>query len=239
MKRIFIMMVVIVMTLSVSMFAEEVKVEGSTIKLENKIDQLETELEKLRIEISENNPLTTGKPKDWGKGFFFQFLGAGINDSSLDFGYSVILKNWKPWFPAEYLKDKKGYRISYVLGLHTYEDIVFDMDKNKKDYYESDWLSTSFSVKFGTPILMNFISFNSGLTLQYMYSLEEKDKNILQDQIGIGGSSEMEIWVSPKWAFTMGYKTNMPFEIDDTDSDDKHPISNISFTPTFGFKKFF
>ena len=232
MNKITIIMIIALIMMLGHAKAEEVSAE----ELQRKIDKLETELEKLRIEVSESNPLQNGEPRNWGKGWFFQAFSSGDDNTSIDIGYSKVLDHWKPFWQAEYLEGRTGYRIAVSLGAQFVNDVV--IDAKNSDIYESEWVAGNLTTSFGTPVMLNFISFCSDIKLMYIHSLEDDDKNIIKDQMGICFGAQGEIWLSSKSAFVIGYRNESP-DIGATTDNDRRDIISDKFYPTFGFKKYF
>ncbi len=231
MKKVAIIVLILVMT-SVFVNAEET----STEDLEKKIEELETELEKLRIEVSESNPLQSGETRDWAKGWFFQGFTTGEDHMSADVGYSIVLENFVPFWEEEYLEGRSGYRLAFSLGAETANEVVIDADK--QDMYTSEWLAANASVHWGTPVMLNFISFNVSTKFMFMFSTEDDDKNIKGNDFGISVGTEGEIWLSSKSAIVVGFR-NDTVDFEDNKKSGRRGIIKDNFYPTFGFRKFF
>ncbi len=232
MRNTVIIMIMILLLAITQICSEEV----STEELSKKIEELETELEKLRIEVSENNPLNNGETRDWAKGWFFQGFTTGEDHMSADIGYSVVLEKFVPFWQEEYLEGRSGYRLAFSLGAETANEIYIDADK--QDIYKSEWLSGNVSVHWGTPVMLNFISFNVSTKFMFMFSTENDDKNIKGNDFGVSVGTEGEIWLSNKSAIVVGFR-NDTVDFDDEKKSGRRDIIEDNFYPTFGFRKFF
>jgi hypothetical protein len=164
-------------------------------KLQQKIDSLETRLEKICIEQVDNNPCATGDTLNWGTGFFGG-AKAGTNYTfNFEIGYMFrISKNPLASLSRDYIGKRKDYRFGLSAGMQMFiDEPVF---KNDLTFYKSTGYGPYFKFNFGSPVLLNFLSFFWHLKAMYTIPTTNNDHNITGERMVYGYGNDIEFWLS-------------------------------------------
>ena len=230
MKTRSLVVLVIGILLMVSLTAEE-----NYSQLEEKVDSLETKLEEVYDSQIRNNPYANGETLDWGKGFFGSMKTGTDYTMNLELGYMFKLKK-KPleFLSSRYVDNRQSYRIGFSAGVQWFENEI--VHNNKSGFYKSSGCGVYGKLNFGSPILLNFISFSWHLKAMYADPEEDSDHGIKDARMVYGFGNDLEFWLTKNSCVTVGFT-------DETDNlfcdDDKESIYPHKIRFAFGFKSFF
>ena len=204
-------------------------------KLHQKIDSLETRLEKIHNAQVDNNPYTTGDTLSWGTGFFGGAKTGTNYTLNFEIGYMFRLRK-KPLasLSGDYIGKRKDYRIGISAGIQYFSDEpVF---KNDITFYKSTGYGCFGKINFGSPVLLNFISFSWHLKAMYTIPTTDNDHNITNERMVYGYGNDIEFWIWENACVTLGYTDEQDSFFGKHKDDPIYP-SKIRFV--FGMKTFF
>jgi len=195
-----------------------------------KIDSLEILLESI-YEVQINvNPYITEEASDWGTGLFGGSKTGTNYTFNIEMGYMFRL-NKRPWAKSSstYIGKRKDYRVGISGGFQMFSNETVFM--NNTTFYKSNGFGGYGKLNFGSPILLNFVSFS--WHLKAMYTLPENDSkhNITNARMVLGYGNDIEFWLTENACASLGFTDERDF-----DDDSIYP-SKLRFV--LGFKTFF
>ncbi len=223
--------------LTSNLYAQDnyIKLQKKIVSLETRIDSLETSLEKIFIEQANNNPYTKSEILNWGTGFF----GAGKTGTNytmnFELGYMFRIKK-KPLASMSryYIGKRKDYRFGISAGMQWFSnETVF---KNDITFYRSTGYGAFGKFNFGSPVLLNFISFSGHLKVMYLVPSNDNDHNITDARMAYGYGNDIEFWLTENACVTLGYTDERDSVFGENKENPVYP-SKVRFV--LGFKTFF
>jgi hypothetical protein len=204
-------------------------------KLLQKIDSLEIRLEKFCTEQVGNNPYSTGDALNWGTGFFAGAKTGSFYTMNLEIGYMFRLKKSPlAFFSRDYIGKRKDYRFGISAGVQMFEnELVF---KNAATIYTSSGYGVFGKFNFGSPVLLNFISFSWHLKAMYTVPTTDKSHNITEARMVYGYGNDIEFWLTENACASLGFTDERDSLFGENKNDRIYP-SKIRFV--LGFKTFF
>ena len=202
-------------------------------KLQQKVDSLETKLEEIYLKQITNNPYATGKTFDWGSGFFIGTKMGTHYTMNIEIGYIYKLrKNPFAFFSDDYIGKRKDYRLGISAGMQMFENELLLRDNLTA--YQSSGYGAYMKLNFGSPVLLNFISFSGHI--KAMYTSPDKNPYNTDNRMVLGYGNDIEFWLTDNECISIGY----------TDESDaysgkkkKNQILPLKVRFVFGFKMFF
>ena len=178
--------------------------EDNYKNLQQKIDSLETRLEKIDIEPVDNNPYATDDTLNWGTGFFIGGKAGTNYTMHLEVGYMFrTSKKPRASLSRDYIGKRKGKRFGISAGMQMFiDEPVF---KNDATFYKSTGYGVFGKFNFGSPVLLNFISFSGHLKAMYTIPATDNDHNITDARMVYGYGSDIEFWLTENACVTLGY----------------------------------
>ena len=211
------------------------KLQQKLDSLETRIGSLETKVKKISIEQVTNNLNATDDTLNWGTGFW----GGGKSGTNYTFNYELgymfrISKNPLAFLSGDYLGKRKDYRVGISAGMQWfYNEPVF---KNDLIFYKSTGYGVFGKVNFGSPVLLNFLSFSWHLKVMYTIPAKDNDHDITAGRMVFGYGNDLEFWLTENGCVTIGYTDERDSFFGENKDDPIYP-SKIRFV--FGFKAFF
>ena len=208
--------------------------EENYTQMQERIDQLEAKLEKINVEEINNNPYTSGETFNWGTGWFGSAKTG--TDYSMNFELGYMLKIKKPFasLTREYVGNRNDYRIGFSAGAQYFENAV--VYQNDTNFYKSSGCGIYGKLNFGSPVLLNFVSFSWHLKAMYTDPDKNNDHNITEARMVYGYGNDVEFWLTQNSCVTLGFTDERDTFFDEHKDDSIYP-SKIRFV--FGFKTFF
>ena len=208
--------------------------QDNYIKLQQKIVSFETRLEKY-YKQADNNPYATGKALNWGNGVFVGGKTGTNYTINLEIGYMWNISNNEPSsFSRDYIGKRYDYRYGISAGMQMFiDEPVF---KNDVTFYKSTGYGPYLKFNFGSPVLLNFISFSGHIKVMYTIPTSDNDHKIRSERIVYGYGNDIEFWLTKNECMTIGYTDESDSVFGENDDDPIYP-SKIRFV--FGFKTFF
>ena len=204
-------------------------------ELQQKIDSLETRLEKIYNKQADNNPNAAVDTLNWGTGFFVGGKTGSHYTMNLEIGYMFGLSK-KPLasLSSDYIGKRKGYRLGISAGIQFFDDEpVF---KNDVTFYKSSGYGVYGKFNYGSPILLNFISFSGHIKAMYTKPEFDNDHHITDGRMVYGFGNDIEFWLTENECVTIGYTDEGDSVFGENKNDQIFP-SKIRFV--FGLKMFF
>jgi hypothetical protein len=201
-------------------------------KMQQRIDSLEVRLDQISVAY-QNNPYSRGITEDWGAGLFCSSKTG--TDYSMNFELGYIFKIGKPFTSSsrEYLGNRTDYRLGFSIGAQMFDDEVIFSDNST--FYKCNGYGGFGKFNFGSPILLNFISFSGHLKAMYTKPESGNERNITNARTVVGYGFDMEYWYKENLCVSLGYTDEGDSYLDDK-KDSIYP-SKIRFV--FGMKTFF
>ncbi|NQT27783.1 hypothetical protein HQ585_20670 [candidate division KSB1 bacterium] len=203
--------------------------------LQQKIDSLETRLDKIYTEQVDNNSDAPGDALNWGSGLFLGAKTGTHYTLNFEIGY-MFRTSKKPWasLTRDYIGKRKDYRFGISTGVQMFNDeTVF---KDDLTFYKSSGYGVYGKIAFGSPVLLNFISFSWHLKAMYTIPAKNNDHNITDERMVYGYGNDIEFWLTENECVTLGYTDEKDSFFGENNDDPIYP-SRIRFV--FGFKTFF
>ena len=200
-------------------------------KLQQKVDSLEIQLKK----VCDSHPYAMGDTLNWANGLFIGGK-AGTNYSmNLEVGY-MFKTGSNPGMSLgdDYIGKRKDYRWGFSAGMQYFSnEPVFKSDVT---FYKSTGYGTYGKFNFGSPVLLNFISFSCHLKAMYTVPTKDNDHKIRDNRMVYGYGYDIDFWVTETECATLGYTDESDSFFGGHEDDPIYP-SKIRFV--FGLKMFF
>ncbi len=200
------------------------EVEGS---YDNRSDEVSGEQDEYSFSTSDAG--------EWGSGWFAGMKAGAVYTMNLELGYMYELKrNPMGGMSREYLGHKKNYRFGISVGAHMFEnEIVF---AGNSTIYESSGYGLYGKLNFGSPVLLNFLSFAWHLKAMYTIPEDGSDHGITDARMVYGYGNDIEFWLTENACISLGF-TDERDSLFGENKDDRIYPSRIRFV--FGFRTFF
>lgn len=181
-----------------------------------------------------NSSLNVSKPLNLGNGFYFAnkmgthymmngevgYLWKTSSEPDLDLG-------------DDYIGNRSDYRYGVSLGFQYFKNEPLRLNNQE---FQSKAYAPYVKFKFGSPVLLNFMSVSSHLKVLYAMPAENSKHGIKDENFAIGFGYDLEFWITENKAITIGYN-------DESDrmfaKNKKHSFYPEKVRFTFGFKSFF
>jgi hypothetical protein len=182
-----------------------------------------------------NSPYLNGETSNWGSGIFLGAKTGTEYTMNLEIGYMFKLnKNPLGWMSREYIEERKSYRIGLSAGIQMFNDeLVFQDDLS---FYRSNGYGVFGKINFGSPILLNFLSFSWHLKMMYTIPESGSGHNISDPRMVFGYGNDIEFWLTENACASIGFTDERDSMFGENKDDPIYP-PRIRFV--FGFKTFF
>ncbi|MDP8208330.1 MAG: hypothetical protein P9L92_16815 [Candidatus Electryonea clarkiae] len=209
--------------------------EDNDTRLQARIDSLETRLAGIYMEQVDNNPYASGETRNWGSGYFVGAKAGANYTMNIEIGYMLkIKKNPLASLSREYIGGKTSYRLGLSAGMLMFMDEpVF---KNDSTFYISNGYGPYGKINFGSPVLLNFISFAWHLKFMHTIPTTENDHNITEARMAYGYGNDIEFWLTENAVASIGFTDERDSMFGENKDDPIYP-PKVRFV--FGFKTFF
>ena len=225
---------VMMLLLSLVVLSTATAGENQSLLLQ-KPDSLEMRIDGISIDQTGFNSYATGETLNWGAGLF---VGAktGTNYTiNLELGY--MLKTGKHPLSSlsrDYIGKRNSYRLGVSAGLQLFDDEP--VYSNDSTFYRSCGYGSFLKFNFGSPVLLNFISFSWHLKGLYTIPGADSDHNITEPRMVYGYGNDIEFWLTENACASVGYTDERDSLFGENEDD---PIYPSRIRIVFGFKTFF
>ena len=134
----------------------------------------------------------------------------------------------------DYIGDQKDYRYGVSAGVQTFSDeSVFINDLT---FYKSSGYGIFGKFNFGSPVLLNFMSFSGHIKAMYAVPGKSNDHNITEGRMVYGYGNDINFWLTDNSCVALGF-TDERDSVFGTHKNDAIYPSKLRFV--FGIKSFF
>lgn len=179
------------------------------------------------------NPYRLRDVVNLGTGAYMNAISGTNYNLGLEIGYM-----WKTGdapemsLSTDYIGKRKDYRYGFALGGQYFKN-EYILKNNL--FYNSKGTGIYTKAIFGSPVLLNFVSFGCHLKFMYVIPDGSSGHNIKRNRMVYGYGFDVEFWITEDENVTIGFTDESDAFF--TDIKDSIYPSEIRFV--FGFKSFF